>query len=334
MGSHHQQLQHFVVLKRPLIPVTSSLLEPSRMTRDWLWSPTGHEIWFFDRPTADTAGTWAINLKTGEKRRVALEWGRFSPSRNLITQPDNSSQSARITDRSAREHWTLDGVSEDFHFQPSETLVATTQVRVGAEHPAMRAVDILIMGLKGDHRHRIDTIIGNIAGWTHDEEIAIVGRPNLHDPTVVRIVDVSGKTQKEWPLGTRVHNFDLSPSGRFASFTTILDRTGSNGHFLIDLDSGHRTRLNTPMSLRWLPDESALIVLPIKRNDAGSFEFFYAPLPWKGPSFSLTAGLDHRILMESFDWSISPSGKMLAYRDEGWLRLRIIDWSDTSFTPL
>ena len=69
-------------------------------------------------------------------------------------------------------------------------------------------------------------------------------------------------------------------------------------------------------------------------NDSGSFEFFYAPLPWSGPSFSLTTGLNHRILMESFDWSISPSGKMLAYRDEGWLRLRIIDWSDTSFTPL
>jgi len=302
------------------------------MTRDWLWSPTGHEIWFFDRPTADRAGTWAINLKTGGKRRVASEWGRFSPSRNLIAQPDSSSQSVRLTDRSAGKDWTLNRVSEDLHFQPSETLIATTQVRIGAEHPAMRAVDILVMDRTGDRRHRIDTIIGNIAGWINDEEVAIVGRPNLHDPTVVRIVDLSGKTQKEWPLGTRVHNFDLSPSGRFASFTTILDQRGANGHFLIDLDSGHQTRLDAPMSLRWLPDESALIVLPIERNDAGSFEFFYAPLPWSGPSFSLTTELNHRILMESFDWSISPSGQMLAYREARRLRLRIIDWSESSFT--
>jgi len=304
------------------------------MTRDWLWSPTGHEIWFFDRPTSDRAGTWAINLQTGGKRRVASEWGSFSPSRNLIVQPDDHSQSARLTYRSTGQGWTLDGVSEDLHFQPSETLIATTQVRIGAEHPSMRAVDVLIMGRKGDIRRRIDTIIGTIAGWVNDEEIAIVGRSNLHDPTVVRIVDVSGTTQREWPLGSRVHNFDLSPSGRFASYTTILGERGENGHFLIDLDSGHRTMLATPMSLRWLPDESALIVLPIERNKAGSFEFFYAPLPWNGPSLSLTGELNHRILMESFDWVISPSGNMLAYREERTLRLRIIDWSESTFpTP-
>ena len=295
------------------------------MTRDWLWSASGYEIWYFDRPTSDTAGTWAINVVTGRKHRVASEWGHFSPSRNLIAQPDTSSQSARVTERSTGKYWTLEGVSESLHFQPSENLIATTQERMGAQHPAMRAVNILIMGRKGDLRHRVDTIIGNVVGWANDEEIAIVGRPNLHDPTVVRIVDLSGRIQKEWTLGIRVQNFDLSPSGRFASYTAIFGQRGQNGHFLIDLNSGRRTPLATPMSLRWLPDESALIVLPIERNKAGSFEFFYAPLPWNGPSFSLTAKLNHRILMESFDWAISPPGNMLAYREERTLRLRKID---------
>ncbi len=300
----------------------------------WLWSRSGREVWFYHRPNAVEAGTWAEHLTTRHRRRVTRHWGHFSPSRRWAAQPSTRTRRGAVIDLHEGASFDV-GMTGQLLFQPSETLLATTMRRPGADNPLMRPSDVEVLRLDGTERRRIGTIMGRGAvGWVDDGRIALLGRASPSTPTVLRVVDLDGHPWREWALGARVRELLLSPSGRFAVYTAILGGPGENGQFILDIDSGRRTAIaaDAPASVRWMPDESGLVLAPMRRNAAGGFDFWLAPLPWRGPTVRLTAGVTPPVRMELFDWQIDPRGNALAYREERTLRLHVLRWAPT--TPI
>ena len=298
------------------------------MTRDWIWSSDGSEIWYFNRPDTETSGTWAENIHTRRRRWVSPYWGQFSPSRNCIVRTNSDRRKTAIIDLVGRRRLTINSSIDQLSFHPSEQLFAVTRRRPGTEHPSMRPCDIEIMHRDGSTGPHIATLLGKVAGWVSDDLVALVGRQNLSGPTILRVVDTAGNPWREWELCPHLRDFQLSPSGRFASYTSVFASSGENGQFILDVDSGRRTAVQTPSNVRWLPDESGLIYLTTQRNAAGGFDFWFAPLPWSKPTLCLTERMDDPVRMESFDWKISPRGNALAYRTERTLRLHTIVWSE------
>ena len=298
------------------------------MTRDWIWSSDGSEIWYFNRPDTATSGTWAENVFTRRRRWVTPHWGHFSPSRDCIVRASSDGRTTEIIDLVGRLQLTINSSIDQLAFHPSEQSFATTRRRRGSNHPSMRPCDIEIMRRDGSERRHVATLLGEVAGWVGDNHLALVGRQNLSGPTILRVVDTSGDPWREWELCQHLRDFRLSPSGRFASYTSVFATSGQNGQFILDVDSGRRTAVHTPSNLRWLPDESGLILLATQRNEAGGYDYWLAPLPWSKPTLCLTEHIDEPVRMESFDWQISPRGNALAYRTDRTLRLHTITWSD------
>lgn len=307
-------------------PVSHTIIRAGPISTGWLWSRGGTELWYYHKPDAAPAGAWATDVATGRPRHVDDRWGDFSPSRRYIFAADSTRRRTTVHDRYADIAWDLSPADERIVPSPDETEVAFGIRWPGSDPPWMRPANLYRMDIKGSERVPLGTTIGSPLGWRTNGRLLVIGRDTLGAPAVLRELDQDGATTAEWVLGRRVHGLQLSPTGRYLAYADVLNPERPGGQFVLNIDTGHRSALYGPASLRWLPDESGALVIPARRPPDSPFRVWRLRVPEFTIDRPLTDPAVHRIDMESFDWQVSPAGGAFAYRSARTLDLQLVRW--------
>ena len=292
----------------------------------WIWSPEGDEVWMLDVGQDGLPYTRAANILTGDERVVAHVWGQFSRSRRYILTAGQQRETVRVHDRNTLATWEVPRIGSRPLPNSAETHLAGTLWHPGAQQPFTTPADVVRARLDGEDRLVVAQVLGGVAGWRADGMLLIVGRDALDAATTLRVVGPTGELQHEWPLGRRVRVVDVSPSGRHMTFAVVLDERGRNGQFAIDLFSGRRWTLPSRMSLRWMPDESGLLAVSLRRAPGRPFRLWRLAVPGFYLEGALTDPDLHGVDMEVLDWRISPTGAALAFRTPREAHLHVLTW--------
>ncbi len=295
----------------------------------WIWSPDGGEVWVLDVGEDGLPYTRAVDIETGDERVVTHVWGQFSRSRRYILTAGQEREDIRVHDRSTLATWEVPRIGSRPLPNPAETHLAGNLWHSGAQRLFTTPADVVRTRLDGGDRRVVDQVLGGVAGWRADGRLLVVGRDIPDAATTLRVVSPEGALEHEWLLGRRVRTTQVSPSGRHMTFAVVLDERGRNGQFAIDLFTGRRWTLPSRMSLRWMPDESGLLAVSLRRSPGRPFRL------WRlaAPNFHLEGALTdpdlHNVDMEVLDWRISPTGAALAFRTAREAHLHVLTWERT-----
>ena len=292
----------------------------------WIWSPDGGEVWMLDVGADGLPNTRAVNIETGDERVVTHVWGQFSRSRRYILTAGQEREAIRVHDRSTLATWEVPQIGSRPLPNPAETYLAGSLRHTGAQRPFTTPADVVRTRLDGGDRRVVAQVLGGVAGWRADGMLLVIGRDTLDADTTLRVVGPSGELQHEWPLGRRVRTAQVSPSGRQMTFAVVLDERGRNGQFAIDLFSGRRWTLPSRMNLRWMPDESGLLAVSLRRRPGHPFRLWRLATPSFYVEGALTDPDLHHVDMEVLDWRISPTGAALAFRTPREAHLHVVTW--------
>lgn len=304
-----------------LHPAVSRTVHPG-----WIWSPDGDEVWMLDVDEAGLPYTRGVNIQTGDERVVTHAWGRYSRSRRYILAAGQQPQATRIHDRRTLATWEVPQIGSRPIPNPAETHLAGRLWHPGAQQPFTTPADVVRTRMDGGDRHVVARVLGGVAGWRADGMLLVIGRDSLDAATTLRVVSPVGDVEQEWPLGRRVRAVNVSPSGRHMTFAVVLDERGRNGQFAIDLFSGHRWTLPSRMNTRWMPDESGLLAVSLRRAPGRPFRLWRLAAPNFYLEGALTDPNRHTVDMEVLDWRISPSGAALAFRTAREAHLHVLTW--------
>ncbi|MBM4438340.1 MAG: hypothetical protein FJ029_14200 [Actinobacteria bacterium] len=302
------------------------------VTSAWVWAPDGAAIWYYHRPSADTAGTWAVNVTTGLASRLTPIWGDFTRSGRLAFVWNPQAQATTIHELASGASWNLAPSAPDLVADADERRIAYSVMVPGADPSFVRPARLYVADLDGSGRTLVGKLIGGVTNWTSRGELLSVGREALDAPTMARIVGLDGTVQAQWPLGKHVQSARLSPHGRFLAYTSAFDAPDSTGPYVLDLRSGVRRALPLEGSVRWLADERGLLVIPMRRRTSDAFQVHHISIddltvePFTDPHA-------HPIDLEFFDWKLDPTGSALAYRQARTGELRVLRWGRTTGDP-
>ena len=297
-----------------------------RVHPGWIWSPDGHEFWMLDIDDTGLPYTRAVNLQSGGERVVTHAWGQFSRSRRYILTVGQQAQATRVHDRRTLATWEVPQIGNRPLPNPAETHLAGSLWHPGAQQPFTTPADVVRTRMDGGDRHVVARVLGGVAGWRADGMLLVIGRDGLDAATTLRVIGATGELEDEWPLGRRVRVADVSPSGRHMTFAVVLDERGRNGQFAIDLFSGRRQTLPSRMSTRWMPDESGLLAVALRRASGRPFRMWRLAYPKLYLEGALTDPDRHNVDMEVLDWQISPTGTALAFRTPREAHLHVVTW--------
>ena len=295
----------------------------------WIWSPDGGEVWMLDVGEDGLPYTRAVNIETGDERVVTHVWGRFSRSRRYVLTAGQQREAIRVHDRSTLATWEVPRIGSRPLPNPAETHLAGSLWHPGAQQPFTTPADMVRTRLDGGDRRVVARVLGGVAGWRADGMLLVIGRDGLDAATTLRVVGPVGELEHEWPLGRRVRTAQVSPSGRHMTFAVVLDERGRNGQFAIDLFSGRRWTLPSRMSLRWMPDETGLLAVSLRRSPGRPFRLWRLAAPKFHLEGALTDPDLHNVDMEVLDWRISPAGTALAFRTPREAHLHVVTWERT-----
>ena len=295
----------------------------------WIWSPNGDEIWMLDVDDAGLPYTRAVHLGTGDESIVSHLWGRFSRTGRYILTAGQQHETARVHDRNTLATWEVPRIGSRPIPNPAETHLAGSLWNSGAQAPFMYPADVVRTRMDGGDRRVVARVLGDVAGWRADGMLLVIGSDSVETETTLRAIGPEGEEHEQWPLGRQVLAANVSPSGRYMTFAVVLDERGRNGQFAIDLFSGRRWTLPSRMSLRWMPDESGLLAVSLRRRPGRPFRLWRLAVPKFYVEDALTDPNLHNVDMEVLDWRISPTGAALAFRTAREAHLHLITWERT-----
>lgn len=295
----------------------------------WIWSPNGDEIWMLDVDDAGLPYTRAVHVQTGDERVVSHLWGRFSRTGRYILTAGQQRETVRVHDRNTLATWEVSRIGGRPLPNPAETHLAGSLWNSGAQAPFTHPADVVRMRMDGGDRRVVARVLGGVAGWRADGMLLVIGSDSLEAIAALRVIGPEGQLHEQWPLGRQVLAANVSPSGRHMTFAVILDERGRNGQFAIDLFSGRRWTLPSRMSLRWMPDESGLLAVSLRRGPGRPFRLWRLAAPTFHVEGALTDPDLHNVDMEVLDWRISPTGAALAFRTPREAHLHVVTWERT-----
>ena len=304
-----------------LRPAVSRTVHPG-----WIWSPTGDAIWMLDVDDAGLPYTRAVHLQTGDESIVSHLWGRFSRTGRYILTAGQQHETARVHDRNTLATWEVSRIGSRPVPNPAETHLAGSLWNLGAQAPFMYPADVVRTQMDGGDRRVVARVLGGVAGWRADGMLLVIGSDSAEASTTLRVIGLEGEGHEQWPLGRQVLAASVSPSGRYMTYAVVLDERGRNGQFAIDLFSGRRWTLPSRIDTRWMPDESGLLAVSLRRRPGRPFRLWRLAVPKFYVEGALTDPDQHNVDMEVLDWRISPTGTALAFRTPREAHLHVVTW--------
>ncbi len=307
---------------------TVSKLTPDGCCAAFLWAADSTHVLYYDRRTSDAAGTWSVNVETGEESLLTPLYGYFSSDRSTVAVPEPDSRQMRVRELATEEEWVLPNLPSRILFGPrGEHITFTLRP---AERPLQRGavgrpaqgtarilgpIAIWIADLRGTEARAIGTLPGaRIHGWLPDGSALLVTWRTVGKlETSLGLLDVETGEVALRTTAPRLLSGRLSPDGEWvayvAAFTGDLQR---DGLWVQRVHGDEARRLIIWGDYRWAPDSASLIVLPPRPKGASGDRFWRAYVDGVLP-VPLTDPAETPFAITNNSWELSTDGKRIVF---------------------
>ncbi len=307
---------------------TVSKLTPDGCCATFLWADDSTHVLYYDRRSSDAAGTWLVNVDTGEEWLLLPLYGYFSPDRSTVAVPEPESRQLRFRKLATDEEWVLPNLPSRVLFGPRGELIAFTLrpaerplERGAIGRPAQGTARILgpiviwIADVRGTEAKALGTLPGaRIHSWLPDGSALLVTWRTVGKlETSLGLLDLETGEVTLRATAPRLLSGRLSPDGEWvaylAAFTGDLQR---DGLWVQRVRGDEARRLPIWGDYRWAPDSASLIVLPPRPKGADSDRFWRADVDGAPPQ-PLTDPDETRFAITNNGWELSPDGKRIVF---------------------
>ena len=333
----------------PSFQQTVSKLTPDDCCVAYLWAADSDHVLYYDRRESGTAGTatagtWSVNVETGEESLLTPLYGYFSSDRSTVAVPEPADRRMRIRELTTEEEWVLPNVPSRVLIGPRGEHIAFT-LRP-AERPLERGVvgrppqgtarilgsiAIWIADLRGTGARAIRTLPGaRIHDWLPDgSALLVTWRTIGRLETSLGLLDVkTGKVALQ-TIAPRLLSSRLSPDGEWVAYVAAF--TGSaerDGLWVRHVHGDEARRLDIWGDYRWAPDSSSLIVLPPRPKGADGDRFWRAYVDGE-PPMPMTDPDETPFAITNNSWELSPDGKRVVFASAADYSLWILQLQPT-----
>ena len=307
---------------------TVSKLTPDGCCASFLWADDSIHVLYYDRRTSNAAGTWLVNVETGEELLLLPLYGYFSPDRAMVAVPEPDSRQMRFRQLATDEEWVVPNLPSRVLFGPRGELIAFTLrpaerplERGAVGRPAQGTARILgpiaiwIADVRGTEARSIGTLPGaRIHGWLPDGSALLVTWRTVGKlETSLGLLDVETGEVALRATAPRLLSGRLSPDGEWvayvAAFTGDLQR---DGLWVQRVRGDEARRLIIWGDYRWAPDSASLIVLPPRPKGADGDRFWRVFVDGKFP-VPLTDPAETPFAITNNNWELSTDGKRIVF---------------------
>ncbi len=278
------------------------------------FSPDGRQILYIDRPSPEQpAGLWSVSLDGGAPQFFSDQLGIFSADMQFRAFPADGQTVVEHVE--TEEQWVIPNGGRPVSLSPDGSWLAWTAGETGPPFDTARR-EVWVSRIDGTSARQVFSAIrGGFSGWLGSDRILVSGR----------IEDGSGE-QAYWALdiepngdadpvelgrGGRVREARISTDGSWLAYlVTFSDDPQRNGIWLADTFTGAARRLEVFGGYRWR-DEERLLVVPM---DLASPDHHLLQI--HAPTGELTALTEPGLTpfkIANGDWTVSPSGRHLAF---------------------
>ena len=307
---------------------TVSKLTPDGCCAAFLWADDSIHVLYYDRRNPDAAGTWLVNVDTGEELLLLPLYGHFSPDRSTVAVPDPDDRQMRFRKLATDEEWVLPNLPSRVLFGPRGEHIAFTLrpaerplERGAVGRPAQGTARILgpiaiwIADVRGTEARAIGTLPGaRIHGWLPDGSALLVTWRTVGKlETSLGLLDLESGEVAIRTTAPRLLSGRLSPDGEWvayiAAFTGDLQR---DGLWVQRVRGDEARRLAIWGDYRWAPDSSSLIVLPSRPKGADGDRFWRVYVDGEFP-VPLTDPTETPFAITNNSWELSTDGKRVVF---------------------
>ena len=307
---------------------TVSKLTPDGCCAAFLWADDSIHVLYYDWRNSDAAGTWLVNVDTGEQLLLLPLYGHFSPDRSTVAVPEPDGRQMRFRKLATDEEWVLPNLPSRVLFGPRGEHIAFTLrpaerplERGAVGRPAQGTARILgpiaiwIADVRGTEARAIGTLPGaRIHGWLPDGSALLVTWRTVGKlETSLGLLDVETGEVAIRTTAPRLLSGRLSPDGEWvayiAAFTGDLQR---DGLWVQRVRGDEARRLAIWGDYRWAPDSSSLVVLPPRPKGADGDRFWRVYVDGEFP-VPLTDPAETPFAITNNSWELSTDGKRVVF---------------------
>ena len=307
---------------------TVSKLTPDGCCAAFLWADDSIHVLYYDWRNSDAAGTWLVNVETGEELLLLPLYGYFSPDRSTVAVPEPDSRQMRFRKLATDEEWVVPNLPSRVLFDPRGEHIAFTLrpaerplERGAVGRPAQGAARILgpiaiwTVDVRGTEARALGTLPGaRIHGWLPDGSALLVTWRTVGKlETSLGLLDVETGEVAIRTTAPRLLSGRLSPDGEWvayiAAFTGDLQR---DGLWVQRVRGDEARRLAIWGDYRWAPDSSSLIVLPSRPKGADGDRFWRVYVDGEFP-VPLTDPTETPFAITNNSWELSTDGKRVVF---------------------
>lgn len=281
-----------------------------------VWAPDSRRVLYYDKPAEGLGGTWSIDVETGGATIVAPRAGFFSPDLSLQAVPSPATQTLRIYQVGGPGVVTVRSAASSAAFAPdSSQLLCTVRPAQTTGGPLLAPVVFRVLRADGAEDRRVATLVGgNVVEWFPDGRQALVtGRASTGvDAGIWRLDTVTGQLTEIFRT-PRISGVQIAPTGEWIAFlSTFQPDPALSGVWVMRPDGSRRHRLDFAGSYRWAPGGDALIAIPLRGSATEPYVVYRVDIA-SGQMDALTDALQVDLRIATYDWSLSPDGRRIAY---------------------
>jgi Tol biopolymer transport system component len=287
------------------------------------WSPDGSQVWFIDRPDANSpSGIWGVNVSGGEPQFVAERVGVYSPDWSLVAYPEGG---RTYVERVGGERWAIsDAAGRAVSFSPDGRLILWQAASASANFDR-RVVEVWIANVDGSESRAVARLIGGgVSGWFPDgQRLLVSGRESLSDDLNLAALNLADGSLTVIAHGARLRGGTLSPGGGWVAYQiTFSGDPAQDGLWVARTDGSEARRLEVFGAYRWR-SEGKLLMIPLEAG-AASHRLLEVDAA-SGAARALTDSAITPFRVAGGDWSVSPDGKRVVFVSAEDHNLWVID---------
>jgi Tol biopolymer transport system component len=298
----------------PFVPTALQLTEAGCCDQPF-WSPDGRQVLFIDQPAPTSPmGIYGVSIKGGGLHLVNEQIGLPSPDGRYLAFLSDEGETL-VQDVAGEAQWVIPNDGRRVFFSPGSVRLAWADVARSDDFDHRKIV-VSVSNIDGGDPHEVITLFGDgIAGWLDDDHLLLVGRDRKSSQDIALFsLSLTDGARIDLIRNQQVYSAQVAPGGEWIVYTITSSPTSteSGGLWVINADGSQRYKLDVVGEARWR-DGSHLLVIPLE-PDAPSNRLWQFDVH-TGAVEPLTdpARLAFRVLGD--DWSVSPTGEHLVFRN-------------------
>ncbi len=285
--------------------------------RDPFWHPDGSRVLYADSiPNQRLAGTYAVPAEGGPPMMFWKEIATLSRDGARVAFPDFAAGVTRVQEFGKSSIATVSNGAAFVWFSPDGRQVAWIE-RLDAPQTTS-AIDRLsrVWTANADGtnaRIRANNVRTSEIQWFPDgRRIVYTGRDANGTNPGIYALDLNTGVIAQLATGFSSRGVRLAPDGQSLVYLATLEANAeANGMWVVRLDTGERRKLPLYGGVRWLPDSSALVMLPTQSDGGADALVRVDTITLAVTPLTDRAALPFRVAQDQ--WQLSPDGTRIAF---------------------